>query len=284
MTTTTRAQAREVLRRWVAGLGTTDETVTSPRLWVASLAAEGLWLGVYRDGPLDDELGAEEWARVVEGVARYAGDDVHRRPTRTIAFEDALLDEAPFRDERPLVDAVLQACVHEGVEKLTLALVAARSGRSESALRSSFGSVDALVDDVVAEVVASGFDDLSPLSLDPSPAGVAANLDAFADSRKAAALLRLYLFAGIDRTPPPEEERAVLAAALTGGRASDATPGTQPDGTTSGTQPDGTAGCDDLLVAALAFCAHRAGLREPALQYPVDLPRAVVDELARAVR
>jgi len=258
--------ARATLHEWVAAIPTQEPSrgpdgatgVPDPRTWVAALALEGTWLGLYQDAY---DLTEAEWDDLIGDLSRYA--DV-RPPARAVVFRDVELDEDPFRDdERPLVDAVLRVALEEGVENVTLAAVARRCERSESTLRSMFGDAETLVDDVALEVLQSGFDDLSPLRLDPSRAAVAASVAALDDSRKAAALLRLYALGGVARDDVPEGQHAVHALVLRAWR---------DEGAPS-----------SLVLAALACDGWRAGELQRALLFPPALPGAVVRELARLV-
>ncbi|MFI2705425.1 helix-turn-helix transcriptional regulator [Cellulosimicrobium composti] len=254
--------ARAALHEWVAAIptrdGADDAGARDARTWVAALALEGTWLGLYQDAY---ELTESEWDAVIEDLSRYA--DV-RPPASAVVFRDVDLDADPFRDdERPLVDAVLRVALEEGVHNVTLAAVARRCDRSESTLLAMFGDAETLVDDVALEVLQSGFDDLSPLRLDPSRAAVAASVAALDDSRKAAALLRLYALGGVARDDVPEGQHAVHELVLRAWRDEGAP--------------------TSLVVAALACDGWRAGELQRALVFPSALPGAVVRELARLV-
>ncbi|MFE6236240.1 hypothetical protein [Cellulosimicrobium sp. NPDC057862] len=258
--------ARATLHEWVAAIPTQEPPgapdgasgVLDPRTWVAALVLEGTWLGLYQDAYALTEA---EWEGLIGDLSRYA--DV-RPPASAVVFHDVDLDEDPFRDdERPLVDAVLRVALEEGVENVTLAAVARRCDRSESTLLAMFGDAETLVDDVALEVLQSGFDDLSPLRLDPSRAAVAASVAALDDSRKAAALLRLYALGGVARDDVPEGQHAVHALVLRAWR---------DEGAPS-----------SLVLAALACDGWRAGELQRALLFPPALPGAVVRELARLV-
>jgi len=254
--------ARAALHEWVAAIptrdGADDAGARDARTWVAALALEGTWLGLYQDAY---ELTESEWDAVIEDLSRYA--DV-RPPASAVVFRDVDLDADPFRDdERPLVDAVLRVALEEGVHNVTLAAVARRCDRSESTLLAMFGDAETLVDDVALEVLQSGFDDLSPLRLDPSRAAVAASVAALDDSRKAAALLRLYALGGVARDDVPEGQHAVHELVLRAWRDEGAR--------------------TSLVVAALACDGWRAGELQRALVFPSALPGAVVRELARLV-
>jgi len=254
--------ARAALHEWVAAIptrdGADDAGARDARTWVAALALEGTWLGLYQDAY---ELTESEWEAVIEDLSRYA--DV-RPPASAVVFRDVDLDADPFRDdERPLVDAVLRVALEEGVHNVTLAAVARRCDRSESTLLAMFGDAETLVDDVALEVLQSGFDDLSPLRLDPSRAAVAASVAALDDSRKAAALLRLYALGGVARDDVPEGQHAVHELVLRAWRDEGAR--------------------TSLVVAALACDGWRAGELQRALVFPSALPGAVVRELARLV-
>jgi len=254
--------ARAALHEWVAAIptrdGADDAGARDARTWVAALALEGTWLGLYQDAY---ELTESEWEAVIEDLSRYA--DV-RPPASAVVFRDVDLDADPFRDdERPLVDAVLRVALEEGVHNVTLAAVARRCDRSESTLLAMFGDAETLVDDVALEVLQSGFDDLSPLRLDPSRAAVAASVAALDDSRKAAALLRLYALGGVARDDVPEGQHAVHELVLRAWRDEGAP--------------------TSLVVAALACDGWRAGELQRALVFPSALPGAVVRELARLV-
>jgi len=248
--------ARSALRGWLDRLPVDATHAPEPRAWVASLALDGVWLVLYQEG---DPFTLEEGEEFLRAVSAYTGIE----PQRGVELTDALLDEEPFRDERPLVDAVLRVAAADGADAITFRRVAELSDRSESALRSMFGDVAELVDDVAMEIAQAGFDDLSPLRLDPSAPAVAANLAAFGDSRRAAALLRLYLLGGVPRTDPVLARDAVAPAALRAVREEDAP--------------------SDLLLAALAADAWRSGQHVEALRYPGLLPTCVRDELARLV-
>src|SRR5690606_27897144 len=243
--------ARAALHEWVAAIptrdGADDAGARDARTWVAALALEGTWLGLYQDAY---ELTESEWDAVIEDLSRHA--DV-RPPASAVVFRDVDLDADPFRDgERPLVDAVLRVALEEGVHNVTLAAVARRCDRSESTLLAMFGDAETLVDDVALEVLQSGFDDLSPLRLDPSRAAVAASVAALDDSRKAAALLRLYALGGVARDDVPEGQHAVHELVLRAWREEGApTP---------------------LVVAALACDGWRAGELQRALVFPSALP------------
>jgi len=256
--------ARAALREWLAAIpardagGEDDGDGVEPRTWVAALALEGTWLGLYQDAY---DFTDAEWDTLLGDLSRYA--DV-RPPASAVVFRDVDLDADPFRDdERPLLDAVLRVALEEGVENVTLAAVARRCDRSESTLRSMFGDAETLVDDVAIEVVQAGFDDLSPLRLDPSRAAVSASVAALDDSRKTAALLRLYALGGVARDDVPEGQHATHELVLRAWREEGAP--------------------SSLVLAALACDGWRAGELQRALQFPPALPAGVVAELGRLV-
>ena len=115
--------ARATLHEWVDAIPTREPTegagAREPRTWVAALALEGTWLGLYQDAYRFTET---EWDELVDDLSRYA--DV-RPPARAVVFRDVVLDADPVRDgERPGGGAGLRGALEEGVENVTFAAVA----------------------------------------------------------------------------------------------------------------------------------------------------------------
>ena len=86
--------ARATLHEWVDAIPTREPTegagAREPRTWVAALALEGTWLGLYQDAYRFTET---EWDELVDDLSRYA--DV-RPPARAVVFRDVELAVAPF--------------------------------------------------------------------------------------------------------------------------------------------------------------------------------------------
>ncbi len=163
-----------------------------PEASVAFLALDGCLLG-WRAGVYPDDLAW--WNRALGAIADYAGVP-HPRPRWSAPSEQ--WDQVVVRDDRPLVDAVLTLVQHGGVEALTLTRVAQVADRDPQWLQSMYGSIDELLGEVLEEVVGDGFDDLAPLHLHPTRAGVVSMLEVLSDDRRSAALLRLMILTGVE--------------------------------------------------------------------------------------
>ncbi|MEV7971798.1 hypothetical protein [Cellulomonas sp. NPDC089187] len=163
-----------------------------PQASVAFLALDGCLLG-WHAGVYPDDLAW--WNRALGAIADYAGVP-HPRPRWSTPSEQ--WDQVVVRDDRPLVDAALTLVQHGGVEALTLTRVAQVADRDPRWMHSMFGSIDELLGEVLEEVIGDGFDDLAPLHLHPSRAGVVSMLEVLSDDRRSAALLRLMILTGVE--------------------------------------------------------------------------------------
>ncbi len=254
--------ARATLHEWVDAIPAREPTegaaVRDPRTWVAALALEGTWLGLYQDAYRFTET---EWDELVDDLSRYA--DV-RPPARAVVFRDVELDEDPFRDdERPLVDAVLR--------------VALRGGGRERHVRRRRTAVRPQRVDPAVDVRGRGDARRRrrdrggavrlrrPLAAAARPVarrgrGLGRGARRLAQGRGAPAPLRARRGRARRRA---EGQHIVHADVLRAWREEGAP--------------------SSLVLAALACDGWRAGERQRALLFPSALPGAVVRELARLV-
>lgn len=229
------------------------ETV-GPRLWVSSLAGEALWLGSYQR---TYDLSDAQWSDIATHLSGY-GNLPLVRPLNVIPAHRTNAER--LRDERPIVDAVLQLSQHGPLESITFADVAALSGHSSTALQASFGDIDQLMIDVVRQVHDGGFDEVSPLRLHLDRHALSLSLQGLEDERKITAVHRLYALAGV----PPAAHKDVRARARTLARTS-------------------TRYFDhlDLITAALAIDGWQGAHDHIPAFFPRALPHVVALEIAR---
>lgn len=225
------------------------------RLDVASLALDGYLLGLYGGiYPPDGQW----WARTLEAVARYA-----RVPAPAIRREnlDEALDADPYRDDSPLTDAVLRLARRDGVDTLTLADVARGSGRDEDWIVSMYGSVDGLVEALLARTSEEAFDELVPLSAEPTGRTVHAALLALASSQRTSAMLRHLVLSGVELSRDAVARTGSFSPAVL-------------------EAPHVT---DQVLVAVLALDAWSLGSSARGYPWPDGVADAVVEELRALV-
>ncbi|MFI2489215.1 hypothetical protein ACH47X_20060 [Promicromonospora kroppenstedtii] len=236
--------------------GAPESEAVGPRLWVASLAGEALWLGSYQ-GAYD--LSDAQWSAIATHLSGYGNLPLLRpldvRPAQRT-------NDARLRDERPLVNAVLQLSQRRRLDTLTVADVAAASGCSATYLRTTFGDIDQVLVAVVREVHDDGFAGVSPLRLHLDRRTLAMSLQGLEDERVITAIHRLYAFADVPPTPRP----GVRARA----------------GALRGLNPRYFDHLE-LATAALAIDGWQGPRVVPAF-YPQVLPHAVVLELRRLAR
>jgi hypothetical protein len=163
-----------------------------PRSAVAFLALDGCVLGWYAGVHPGDPAW---WNRALGAVASYAALPV---PPERAEAVSARWERFPMRDELPLLDAVLTLIQHGGVRSVTLERVARAAGRDVDWLASLYGTVDELLGDLQDRVASDGFDDLAPLHLEPSRAGVRSMLDVLTDDRRTTSLLRTLALSGVE--------------------------------------------------------------------------------------
>ena len=163
-----------------------------PRSAVAFLALDGCVLGWYAGVHPDDPAW---WNHAVRAVARYAALPVPEERSEAVS---ARWERFPMRDELPLLDAVLTLVQQGGMRSVTLERVARAAGRDVDWLASLYGSVDELLADLWDLVASDGFDDLAPLHLEPSRAGVRSMLEVLADDRRTTSLLRTLALSGVE--------------------------------------------------------------------------------------
>lgn len=225
------------------------------RLDVASLALDGYLLGLYGEVYPPDGFG---WARTLEAVARYA-----QVPVPAIRREnlDEALDADPYRDDSPLTDAVLRLARLGGLASLTLERVARASGRDADWIVSMYGSVDGLVEALLARTSEEAFDELVPLSAEPTGRTVHAALLALASSQRTSAMLRHLVLSGV--------ELSVDAVSRTG--------------SFSPAVLEAPHVSDRLLVAVLALDAWSLGSSARGYPWPDGVAETVVDELRALV-
>ena len=253
-----RQQVRHALRDLPAatpGAGAQDGPLASvgPRMWVSSLAGEALWLGSYQS---TYDLSGKQWSDIATHLSSY-GNLPLMRPLDVAPAQRS--NEARLRDERPLVDAVLQLSRHRPLDDLTFADVAAASGHALPDLQAAFGEIDLLLIDVVRQVHDDGFNEISPLRFHLDRHTLTMSLEGLEDERRITAAHRLYALAGAR----PKADTEIRARARTMRRVS-------------------TRSLEnlDLMTASLAVDGWQGALDVPAF-YPRSLPRAVVRELGR---
>lgn len=227
-----------------------------PRLWAASLAGEALWLGSYQR---TYDLGDAQWSAIAAHLSGY-GNLPLLRPLDVAPSQRT--DDERLRDERPLVDAVLQLSQRRRLDELTVDDVAAASGYTATHLRTTFGDIDQVLIAVVRQVHDDGSAEASPLQLHLDRHTLTMSLQGLEDERTITAVHRLYALAGV--SPAPRTDVRARAHAL------------------SGINPRSFDHLE-LATAALALDGWQGSRDVPAF-YPRSLPRAVVRELGRLAR
>ncbi|MFI2102978.1 hypothetical protein ACH436_06780 [Isoptericola sp. NPDC019693] len=227
-----------------------------PRLWVASLAGEALWLGSYQS---TYDLSDAQWSAVAAHLSGY-GNLPLMRPLDVAPSQRA--DDARLRDDRPLVDAVLQLSQRRRIDDLTLDDVAAASGCTTTHLRATFGDIDQVLIAVVRQVHDDGAAEASPLQLHLDRHTLTMSLQGLEDERTITAVQRLYALAGVSPLPRPDVRARARALRGINPRSFDHL---------------------ELATAALALDGWHGARDVPAF-YPRSLPRAVVRELGRVAR
>lgn len=231
----------------------TAEPGDDPRQTVAALALDGCLLGAYAEvyplvGPW--------WDRAVAAVAQYAGVPVPRQRSENLDLE---LESSPFRDATPLTDAVLRLVREGGTDALTLDGIARASGREPEWILSMHGSVQELVDTLVAQIAEEAFDELLPAHEEPSLPDL---LAAYLSSERVVAMIRFLALTGVE-VPPGTAE---------------ATRRTSPVAQDDATLPD------RALVAALALDAWTLGAAARRYPWPDGVSPEVVTELRALAR
>lgn len=158
-----------------------------PTVHVAALALDGCLLGLY-GGIYPGGAAWRTWA--LTAIARYVG----------VAPPDVHIDaggETPYRSDEPLLDTVLRLAAVGGVEAVTLDRVARTAGRDLAWLSSAYGSTTELLDTLLLRVLSEGFDDLVPMHLTDTPAGVRSMLDVLGHPTRAVSALRGLLLSGV---------------------------------------------------------------------------------------
>ncbi|MGW8566784.1 hypothetical protein [Isoptericola sp. NPDC055881] len=227
-----------------------------PRLWAASLAGEALWLGSYQNAY---DLSDAQWSAITTHLSGY-GNLPLMRPLDVTPSQRA--DDARLRDERPLVDAVLQLSQRRRLDDLTVEDVASASGCTSTQLRTSFGDVDQVLIAVVRQVHEDGSAEASPLQLHLDRHTLTMSLQGLEDERTITAVHRLYALAGVSPAPRPDIRARARGLRGINPRSFDHL---------------------ELAAAALAIDGWQGSRDVPAF-YPRSLPRAVVRELGRLAR
>lgn len=219
-----------------------------PRQTVAALALDGCLLGTYAEVYT---LDGDWWERAVTAVADYAGVPVPRQRSENLDLE---LEASPFRDATPLTDAVLRLVRAGGVGALTLEAIARESGREPEWVLSMHGSVQELVDTLVAQIAEDAFDEMLPAHEEPSVPDL---LVAYTTSERIVAMIRFLALTGVEI--PAEAAEATR----------DASPVARDDADLA----------DRALVAALALDAWALGAAARRYPWPEGLTPEVVTEL-----
>lgn len=227
-----------------------------PRLWVASLAGEALWLGSYQHAY---DLSDDQWSAISTRLSGY-GNLPLLRPLDVTRSQRT--DDARLHDRRPLVDAVLQLSRCRRIDELTVDDVAAASGYAPDHLRSTYGDIDQVLIAVVDLVHDDGPADTSPLQLHLDRHTLTMSLQGLEDERTITAVHRLYALADVPPAPRPEVRARARALRGTNPRDLDHL---------------------ELATAALAIDGWQ-GCRDVPAFYPRTLPRVVVRELGRLAR
>lgn len=252
---TTPTSARQQICDYLTALPSdadADLSGLSTRIWVADLALTGVLVGCSAGLYPPEETW---WWPALFAVADQTGLP---RPVVRPGDIDPRWDEFPLEDDSPLLDATLQLLDERGTQDVDLPDVAHAAEVDRDWLCSMYTGMDDLLDELVDLVLSDGFDDLSPLHVSVSEAGVRSLLQVLASSERTACLLRLLVLAGVRPTPEAVAEVREQSP-LVGPQHADLTPGAR--------------------IAALAVDGWALTSGSSRSAWAQELPAALVDRL-----